>query len=308
MIRKVKSAVAAGLSGFFAPYITDKLETTGAIGGGLGIDKAVTAEISVDLDYDNGVLVVNNINGIEVESCLAQYIVEKIFGISGLDSGWIRINQTISVPIGGGYGTSGGSALAISSAMARALNLPLDLYTIAEVAHEADIVCKTGLGTVVGIMRPCNGIVLVVEPGGPRHARVVCIPLDSSIIGLTAFYRPIPKSAVLSSLSDLSKIKEIGFEILRKIEREPTPETFIENCYRFAIESGLMTPTVKNAIELLNKVEGALGSSMNMIGEALFALIDRNAVEKALEIVKTTKPSWIWVWKPSISGVHIETP
>ncbi|MEM0490016.1 MAG: hypothetical protein QXH73_02225 [Ignisphaera sp.] len=305
---KVKARASSGLSGFFVPHITGSLETTGAAGGGLGIDSAITVEISLEaLDRSQGsVALLNIINGVEVNSCLARYIVEKILSISEEKSNRIIIKQSISVPIGGGYGTSGGSAVAISFALAKALNVPLDFYTITEIAHEADIVCKTGLGTVVGIMKPCNGITIVRKPGGPRYAEIMCIPIDDSLLALTAFYKPIPKNTILTNLEDLEKVRAIGLETLRKIELNPTPETFIDNCYRFAIESKIMTPTVRNTIELLNKVEGVIGASMNMIGEALFALIDKNVVDNAVEAVMTTNPKWVYIWRPNNNGIDIE--
>lgn len=67
-----------------------------------------------------------------------------------------------------------------------------------------------------------------------------------------------------------------------------------------------MTPTVRNTIELLNKVEGVIGASMNMIGEALFALIDKNVVDNAVEAVMTTNPKWVYIWRPNNNGIDIE--
>ena len=43
MVRKVRTTVSAGLSGFFAPHIARNLAETGAVGGGLGIPNAVEA-------------------------------------------------------------------------------------------------------------------------------------------------------------------------------------------------------------------------------------------------------------------------
>lgn len=306
LINKVRSIVSAGLSGFFAPYITSDLRDTGAIGGGLGIADAIVAEVSVDLSHDDGLVVVNRVNGYYVESCLARYIAERIFTLAGVGSGKVYIDQRISVPIGGGYGTSGGSAIAITFALAKALSILADFNTLAEIAHEADIVCKSGLGTVVGILKPCNGIVLVSKPGGPGVAEVKCIPIEPSLLALTAFYRPIPKNSILGNPGDLEKVKAIGLETLRKIEVNPTPENFITNCYLFSLETGLLTPKIKHVIEITQNIEGVLGVSMNMIGEAVFALVKDYAIDKTLEIIKKTNPIWIHVWRPSVKSIHVE--
>ncbi|MEM1644632.1 MAG: hypothetical protein QXL96_01970 [Ignisphaera sp.] len=306
MVNKIRSIVSAGLSGFFAPYITSDLRNTGAIGGGLGIADAIVVEVSIDFNYGNGLAVINRINDYYVESCLAKYIAKRLYTLAGIGNGKVYIDQKISVPIGGGYGTSGGSALAITFALAKALNIPVDFNNLAEIAHEADIVCGSGLGTVVGILKPCNGIVLVSKPGGPGVAEVKCIPVGPSLLALTAFYRSIPKNSVLGNPRDLEKVKAIGLETLRKIEANPTPENFIANCYMFALETGLLTPKIKQVIELTQNIEGVLGVSMNMIGEAIFVLVKDYVIDKTLEIIKKTNPVWVHVWKPSVKPIYVE--
>lgn len=304
--KRVRSIASAGLSGFFAPYIASDLRGTGAIGGGLGIAEAVIAEVSVDFSHSNELVVVNRINGYYVDSCLANYIAEKVFSTAGKNVGKVYIDQKISVPIGGGYGTSGGSAVAITFALAKALDMLADFNSVAEIAHEADIVCKSGLGTVVGILKPCNGIVLVSKPGGPEIAEINCIPMKPNLLALTAFYRPISKNSILVNSKDLEKVKTIGLETLRRIEANPTPENFIDNCYQFALETELLTPRIRHIVELLREVDGVLGASMNMIGEALFAIVNEYAIDKALEIIKKTAPLWVYMWKPSVNSVHVE--
>lgn len=306
MIRRVRAVVSAGLSGFFAPHITQNLAETGAIGGGLGIPDAVEAEVVVELGSSDGVVIVNKVNGGYLDGCIARYIAGKILGIASIKNCRIYIDQSISVPIGGGYGTSGGSAVAIAFALAKALDLDMDFNDIAEVAHEADIVCKCGLGTVVGIIKPCNGVVLVAKPGGPKVAEVRCIPIESGVVALTAFYKPIPKNTILTNPSDLEKVKMIGLETLKRIEDNPTPENFIENCYRFAIETNFITPRVKYVIDMMKKVKGCIGGSMNMIGEAVFAFIEEESVDEVVDVVKKTNPLWIYVWRPSVSYVKVE--
>ncbi|MEM2627797.1 MAG: hypothetical protein QW775_06065, partial [Ignisphaera sp.] len=290
-----------------APYIASDLRGTGAIGGGLGIAEAVVAEVSVDFSHSSELMIVNRINGHYVDSCLANYIVKKVFSIAEKNSGGkVYIDQKISVPIGGGYGTSGGSAVAITFALAKALNVLTDFSNVAEIAHEADIVCKSGLGTVVGILKPCKGIVLVSKPGGPGVAEIKCIPMRPGLLALTAFYKPISKNSILVNSKDLEKIKAIGLETLRRIEANPTPENFIDNCYQFALETELLTPKIRYVVELLRGVDGVLGASMNMVGEALFAIVNEYAIDKALEIIKKTDPLWVYMWEPGVDSLHVE--
>ncbi|RLG80292.1 MAG: hypothetical protein DRO13_04070 [Thermoprotei archaeon] len=306
MKKRARARAAAGLSGFFAPHIAGTLRETGAIGGGLGIDGAVKADIAVELGEKQEIVVRNVINGEELDSCIARYIVEKLFAEAGVPGGRVHIEQEIAVPIGGGYGTSGASALAIAYALSRALGLASTPDTVAEIAHEADIVCKTGLGTVVGIMQPCRGITLVAKPGGPGLALVKCIPLDQSLRAITAFYAPIPKNSILTSRIQLERVRKEGLAVLKSIEENPSPENFMEQCRSFAKKTGLITPRIERVLASLRSVEGVIGASMNMIGEAVFALVYADRVEDALAALSKTKPEWMHTWQPGSSGVVVE--
>lgn len=294
------------MSGFFAPHIVDSIEATGAVGGGLGIDSAVKVSVVAEVLPHRGIAVSNKINGEYVESCIAKYIAKRFAELLGVDGLSVEIEQEVSVPIGGGYGTSGASALGISLALSRALKIGISYLDIVEIAHEADIVCRTGLGTVVGIMKNCHGIVLVRRPGGPLYVDLGCIPLDSSIVALSAFYRPIPKSEILAKTPGLDKIREIGFKTLEAIEQDPTPQNFVNKCYEFATAANLVTPRVKEALDMLRGVRGLLGGSMNMIGEAVFALIDRDYAEEAVEVLAKSRPKWMYLWRPASNGVAVE--
>ncbi len=296
---RIRVKVPAGLSGFFVPHITESLETTGAYGGGLLVDRGVDLELSINLDVDINMKRIRNIiNGEEVDSCIAKYIVTKLTGEVGINGYDINIIQRIYVPIGGGYGSSAASALAIAIAMSRALRIKKTLKHIAEVAHEADIVCKTGLGAVVGLLNPCGGIVIIKRAGGPFYAEVDHIPVDNTIVALTAFYKPIPREPILSSSEELDRIRKIGAKTLGRILEDPSPERFVKECYCFAIKAGFIRNYIADILNNLNRMRGVIGASMNMIGEGVFAFVEREYINDVGEYVKKLNPRWIYIWRP----------
>jgi len=302
MKMKYATKVSGGLSGFFAPYIAENFVFTGAIGGGITVDRGVYLELSIDYhNSKNGVLVENYINNTKINnSCIAKYVTSRLLSEAGIDGIKIAINQRIDIPIGGGYGSSGASALAIALALANSLKLRKTIKQIAQIAHEADIICRTGLGTVVGLLNPCGGIVIVKKAGDPYHAEIDHIPVDSSITAISAFYNPIPKNNILNSNNNLEKIRRIGLEILNEILKDPSPETFIRKCYEFAVKSELITNWVNSIIKEVASIRGVLGASMNMIGEGIFMFIERNYVENVINVINRTKPKWIHIWSPMI--------
>ncbi len=298
-MRKAQAWAPAGLSGFFVPRITNDLRTTGAAGGGVGIEEGVSVEVRV---YESEQTIIENyINGRPLESRLVGYIVKRLLEKKpSINPPYkIVVDQKISVPIGGGYGTSGASALAVSIALAKALRARVTLNDIATIAHEADIVNKTGLGTVVGILGCCGGIVIVEEPGGPGVAKTNSIMLEDDLRILTLFYGARSKEAILSNAQGLKDISNIGSKALEKILEDPTPETFIEQCRWFAEATGLMTPAVKEVVRELEKTRGVLGASMTMIGDAVFAIVEKEEAEEALKIAsQARKPVWTYVGRP----------
>ncbi len=294
--------IPAGLSGFFVPHITDDVRTTGACGGGFALDRGVEVEVAIEYIDGDRVEVINRINGVGIESKLARYVVERIVEKYGLQKGIrVLIEQRIDVPIGGGYGTSGASALGIALALAKAAKVRATLLDLAMAAHEADIASRTGLGTVVGLLGPKHGIVLVVKAGGPGTAVVDCIPMDSSLYVVTAFYGAKDKTEILSNIHTLSFIRDVGLKTLRRVLETPSPEVFAEQCEEFARRTGLMISRISRVIEEAKRLEGVLGGSMNMIGDGLFLIVEKDRVEDVVHIIESVeKPRWVHWFRPGI--------
>lgn len=289
------------LSGFFAPFVASDFTIMGAVGGGIGLERGVYLEVSVEYSDRNSVSIENYINGVKVNGCIVRYIVSKLLLEKDVEGVRITVNQKIDVPIGGGYGSSAASALAIALTLSSILKLKKTVKQIAQIAHEADIVCRTGLGeTVVGLLNPCGGIIIVKKPGGPYHAEVDHIPVDSSIMAVTAFYNSIPKNSIMASQSDVERIRRAGLETLNNIFASPSPDVFISKCYEFSVKSGLLTKWIENVIKGVTAIKGVLGASMNMIGEGVFMLVERSYIEDAINYIIKTRPKWIHIWSPMV--------
>ncbi len=298
-MRVARAYSITGLSGFFAPHITSDLMETGAVGGGVAVDKGV--EVSVEyVSSGDRLLVKNYINGVLVDNSLVGYVLEEFMKEYSINVyGEIVVNQETSIPIGGGYGTSAASALAIAIALTRLFKIKTTLERIGRIAHKADILAKKGLGTVVGILNPCDGVVLVKKPGGPGVAEIDHILVDEDIYVVSAFYGAFDKTTLLSDLPSLETIRKIGLDTLASILREPSIENFIQQCLLFSKRTGLLKKPLERVIESVSKTYGVLGFSMNMIGDAVFGFVERDCIEDVLDtITKTRKPKWIHYWRP----------
>ena len=196
----------------------------------------------------------------------------------------VIVKQRIEVPIECGFGSSGASALAISLALAKALKLKMTYLQIARIAHLADYYCRTGLGTVAGIVG--GGFRLAVKPGAPGIAIVDRIPINEDEYRvIAATFGPISTREVLGETRKLEYFTELGKEALKNILKEPTPENFMKQCRIFALKSGFMTNRIRGIIE--NTMNNGLTNiTQNMIGEAVHALVHVSEIDKALSIFK----------------------
>lgn len=278
----IKVFSPSGLSGFFAPYITSDISETGSIGGGVTIDKGVIVTVEDSIDGN----IYTYINKLEIKNSIAEYMALKLMNEANVTTGLI-IKQEITPPIGYGYGTSAASALATGLAVARYLNINKTLYDIGKLAHETEVIFRTGLGTVQGLLNP--GIVLVREPGEPGRAFVDNILYDEDIFVVTSWYTPIKTSEVIGKKLNLEYITYLGKKTLEKILRDPSPHNMMIKCWEFAQKAGFLTPRIENIINTLWAIDGVIGVTQNMIGEAFFALTYREGIEEIKTILEKEK-------------------
>ena len=221
------------------------------------------------------------LNGQRHDSFVARESAKRVLEKAGV-SVPIVIEQEVELPLGGGLGTSGASALATALATAKLVGLKSTYTELAKIAHIADVVSGTGLGTVSGLV--VGGVVVVKKPGAPGYDEVDRIPVGEDIRVVIGFYGPISKRDVISS-RDIARIGVLGEGALKALLEEPSLENFVSVSRRFAERSGLITKRVREALELLDKMD-IVGASMAMIGETVFALTDRDMVEEVVELLR----------------------
>ncbi|MGB9741307.1 MAG: pantoate kinase [Candidatus Bathyarchaeia archaeon] len=290
--KSFKAFSPAGISSFFE--ICDTLpegnpildlERVGARGGGFGIQKGVTTEVSVEENDMNSIDVF--INGkiapeAETTKTVAEVLLKKV------DTPYkVVIQHRVDVPIGAGFGSSAAGALTAALALSKALSLNLTYNKLGRIAHIAEVKCKTGLGTVGPLM--LGGCVITVEPGAPGIAIIDRIPITTDYVIVAGFFGPILTREVLSSQEKRLAVNRWGRKTLEKILSEPSLENFLACCWEFAQKTGFATERVRNLVKLAEKA-GALGAAQNMVGEAVHALTTLEDVENVAQAFKRVLP------------------
>jgi len=308
--RVSKAYSPAGISSFFeicdqtpdGRPITD-LERVGARGGGFGLKRGVLTKVSVSKSKRRSVNVfINERHAPEAETTLTvvDMLLERIDQPCS-----VEVKHRVEVPIGAGFGTSAAGAVGTALALCKAVNLSLTYRDIGRIAHMAEVKCKTGLGTVSGIM--FGGCVIVLEPGAPDHGTVDRIPILPNYHIVAGVFQPRLTREFLKSTKKRAVINEMGQKTLERILAEPSLENFLHSCRQFAEKTGLAT---KRVIKLMTAAEkaGAVGAAQNMLGEAVHALVDRDKVKNVVEAFERfLPPDKIVAAEVSLHGAQLIT-
>lgn len=201
-------------------------------------------------------------------------------------SGSLILEQSMGVPIGCGFGASAAAAISGVYGAAEAMGLRLPKSELAYYAHVADIVERTGLGTV-SVTYDGTGAGAITVAGAPGVSKFLNVryPKDTRIV--TASLAPFRKSDAISKPDTVRRINELGDKALRSVVATPTLETLASEGERFSEGLGLMTSEVAYLAKLARKA-GAAHASQNMIGHAVHAVTTTARADAVAEALRRT--------------------
>jgi len=291
-LRTARAYSPAGISSVFEVVdreasgrpISDPLRI-GARGGGFVISRGVKTEVRLERKRKDQVIV--SLNGqVRADAKVSQTVVRTLLRRAEVHAKVI-VHHVVEPPIGCGCGTSGAGALSTSLALCEALDLDMTCNQMGQVAHAAEIACKTGLGTVAPLL--VGGHVITVQPGAPGKCVIDRIPLDPSYRIVMGWFGPISKTVVLSDQNLRVRINEYGVRALESILKKPTPENFLVSCRRFAENIGFMTERLRRLLCAMES-SGAIGATQNMLGEAGHALVEEREAKRIYEAARSLLP------------------
>ena len=246
--------VPGHITGFFSIENHDVSLKNGSCGAGFLLSKGVRTTIS---PADELEIEVNQGDSTVIDEVLSILEVETNF----------KIAQDIQLPIGAGFGTSAASALSLSLALNRFLDLGYSDELCGQVAHMAEVNLGAGLGDVIA--QTGNGLVLRTSPGAPGIGEIKSFEQDVFIAYKT--FGEIETSEIITDSKHKEIISASGRKYLELFEKESSLENFLSFSNQFAHEIGLMSEEVKNLVDYFNSSSDILGSSMAMLGNTAFA-------------------------------------
>ncbi|MXR51447.1 sugar kinase [Halovenus sp. WSH3] len=253
MTNVAQAFVPGHITGFFTSNPDPDPTKAGSRGGGLALTEGVTVTAR-PAEEPRAVL-----NGDPVEMEAVDRVLDALEAPA-------EIRGVTDLPLGSGFGVSGGMALGAALSVNEAFDRRLSVNELVTIAHGAEVQAGTGLGDVVAQAR--GGVPIRLEPGGPQDNDLDEIParrrIEYHVLG------ELETPEVLGG--DTDALTEAGKQALSTVVGEPTLETFMRASRRFSRESGLLTEEVRRVIEDVTEAGGT--AAMAMLGQTVFALDD----------------------------------
>ena len=263
------------LTGFFA---TDKsVQMThpnfnGSLGAGFSISKGIYTTVKVYNDFSkNYKITINGVNSFDAR--VSKFVIE--YYLKMIDKPvFVSVDHDSEIPIGYGLGSSGSAALSLSYALNQALKTNLSKIHAAQIAHHADFICKTGLGTVISEFT--GGFEIRTSIGGPGIGKILKIPISSKYRAIILCIKPISTSHLLNKSLfsvEYDLLNNSGKAMIDELVKNPDIDTFLELSSDYAKKCGLRDGYCKDPILSLESL--GVKSSVALFGHALFTIVEK---------------------------------
>ncbi|MFQ5496848.1 MAG: pantoate kinase [Nitrosopumilus sp.] len=273
----------AHITGFFKAHLDDNqniLENLGSMGAGFSIKQGVISRVKIHSrnNQDSNFKIISK--GYQSDKTdVSEYVLNEFLKLDDFSRKFIEIEHEISIPVGYGLGSSSAVALSLSFALDEALETKLDKKIIGQIAHNAEVNCKTGLGDVLASFH--GGFEIRVKPGAPGVGTVKKIPTDKISIIVICF-SPISTNKFIKER--LSQINGLGGKMVNKLLESKNYEHFQDMSLEFAKYVDVMTPRMQKIVNELS--DNNIKCGIALFGETIFSMIPKKDESKILNILQ----------------------
>ena len=273
----------AHITGFFKAHLEDKhhaLENLGSMGAGFSIKEGVTTRVKTDTKNNQESSFRITTNGYQSDKTdVSEYVLNEFLKLGKFSNKFVDIEHNISIPVGYGLGSSSAVALSLAFALDKVLETKLDKTRIGQIAHNAEVNCKTGLGDVLASYH--GGFEIRVKPGAPGIGSVEKIDIDKISIIMICF-SPISTNKFIKER--LSQINGLGGKMVDKLLESKNYEHFQDMSLEFAKYVDVMTPRMEKLVRELS--ENKIKCGIALFGETIFSMIPEENEDTILKILQ----------------------
>ena len=273
----------AHVTGFFKAHLDDNqnnLENLGSMGAGFSIKQGVTTRVKIETRNDQKSNFEITSYGYQSDKTdVSEYVLNEFLKLGEFSTKFFKIEHDISIPVGYGLGSSGAVALSLSFALDQVLKTKLDKTTIGQIAHNAEVNCKTGLGDVLASFH--GGFEIRVKPGAPGIGHVEKITTDKISVIMICF-SPISTNKFIKER--LSQINGLGGKMVNRLLESKNYEHFQDMSLEFAKYVDVMTPRMQKLVNEFS--ENNIKCGIALFGETIFSMIPQGKEKEVLGIVQ----------------------
>jgi len=282
-MKEAKAFSPCHITGFF--QIFDKPKNPLHVGSrGAGVSLKMGVETIVKIEEATTSTFQVSINGVFSSSAeVSRHLLNMFLSrFNETRSFKILVDHYVNVPVGAGFGTSGAATLSLALALNEAFNLDMSKIEAAQLAHIAEVECKTGLGTVIA--ETFGGVEIRVKPGAPGIGEIEHVNVQKDSFVACLVFGSLSTREFLTDNAVRERINNLGGKLVDKLVGVPTVSNFTEFSRSFADYVGLATDDVRKIFDVADKAGFVV--SMPMFGNAVFTICDKGSIEDVLSLFR----------------------
>jgi len=265
------------ITGFYSEVKDESILNRGSLGAGISIRKGVRSTVELyDSERNNFIIVINGL--ISKDAIVSKFVINEFLKRTNKNY-FIKVSHEVNLPIGYGIGTSGSAALSLAFALNDALSLGLSDTESAQIAHKADIECKTGLGTVLSEFH--GGLCIRIKGGAPGIGKTNVIRINNYKVAIFCF-SPMFTQYFIESIRKISN--DECNNMMMKVLKTKSAVDFLELSYKFSQSLRFVNKTCNNLMDLLT--QNGFHSSAALFGQTVFTIVKENELETIKKISK----------------------
>ncbi len=273
----------AHITGFFVVEESEIPERSGSRGAGVSLARGVRTIVKAvkARNWKVGI----RVNGKPCKVMVSETVIDEFSRFVSYPYE-ICIDHYLGVPIGAGYGTSGAAALSLALALNEALDSGLSKVEAGRIAHNAEIKCQTGLGTVLAAFY--GGIEIRERSGAPAIGVVRRIETNGEKV-VSLYCGSLPTKRFLADSTFKRKVNVLGRKLIEGLLQEPSIINFLIRSRMFSDGIDIYTPELKMLLRSMDRL-GFSSFTMNMFGEAIFTITGGERLQSLLHLLRANKP------------------
>lgn len=288
----------AHITGFFKADLDEnkKPELQGSLGAGFSIEKGVTTTVEVEDSQFTDFKI--KISGYQPDNTqVSEFVINEF--LKNFDGKYfVNVHHDIRVPVGYGLGCSAAVALSLSYALNQAFGTKFSKKQLGKIAHNAEVICRTGLGDVLASYH--GGFEIRTKGGAPGIGQLKKIPTEEYSAIMICF-SPISTKQFLKER--LASINGLGGKMVDKLVQTNDIGQFHKFSVEFANYVNIITPKMRTVIEDL-RLHG-IKSGVALFGETIFTLVPKNLEAKAIKILERYQDGIIIKSKIDVIGARL---